>query len=537
MRPLYLALAAGLISGVLLWAAITVGQGAATPGIQQSFINAYDRGFFSIEVTTPVTQVEALGSPGLVQEFTAAANSSLKCALVKPDPNAPVSEYDTLQMLSDLYTYYSSVGVSTAGYPTIDTTVCPTNSYGTCNYQLFTKDYALFVYSAPNAASISVADPFYTAWNAAGGIGGSFGVATANQVSVTSPFSNTAGTRQSFLTGTIFSYPASSTTSSVYGIVEPVFDVFNNNGGYKTLGFPTSVAFQVNSSGLMQQTFENGRIQWTAGVTPVVLFPVAEVDITYANQGLVLAAPGDTATIGAATVDTNGTSVTGRVLTWSTTNGAVATVRGNGYSATVTAVSAGTAQIYVTSEGKTSLPLTVTVGAACCSIGQGAPTQAIAQAFQAAVTRNQLAVALPVASPVARVGTGYIQTLTSANGSGTTWIVAEADGASTAYIVTGTIYAAYLANGGFTGALGYPVSDPASGSGSAVCQRSGAGGIARVCSGCRRGRQMVRNWAVSRRAQALRRVRGGIVRFLQRCLRRLAGFCQRRYFRHSQLDL
>jgi uncharacterized protein (TIGR03437 family) len=436
-----------------------VGAGAATPAIQQSFVNAYNRGLFSLKVTAPTTNVIPLGTPGLVQEFSAVGSTTLKCALVKPDPTVPAGLNDTLQMLSDLYTYYTSVGESTAGYPTIDTTVCPTNNYGTCDYQLFTKDYALFVYSAPTTANFSIADPFYTIWNTAGGISGSYGVVTTANTSVTSPISKVAGTQQSYLTGTIFSYPASSTTPTVYGIVEPAFDAFNSYG-YTLLGFPTSNAFQVNSTGLMRQTFENGRIEWMPGNPASVLFPVAEVDITYANQGLTLASPGAIATLSANTIDTNGVSVTGRTLSWSTTNGSVVSVVGNGYSATVTAVGSGTAQIYVTAEGKTSQPLTVTVGGVCCSIGQGAPTQAIAQAFQAAVARNQLAVALPVSSPVTRQGTGYIQTLTAANGSGTTWVVAGADGASSAYILTGAIYAAYVANGGFTGTLGYPVSDP-----------------------------------------------------------------------------
>lgn len=461
MRRFLTLSAACLVSALLLWGAtITVGEGAATVAIMESFVNGYDRNGFSLEVTVPVTEVEALGSPGLVQEFTAVANSSLKCALIKPDPNAPVSQYDTLQMLSDLYTYYTSVGEATAGYPTIDTTACPTNNFGTCDYQLFTKDYALFVYSAPTAASFSVADPFYTVWTNAGGVAGGYGVVTSAQTSVTSPISKTSGTEQVFATGAIFSYPASSTTPTVYGIVEPVFDAFNTAGGYNMLGFPTSAAFQVNSTGVMQQTFENGRIQWTTGNTPVVLFPIAQVYITYANLGLNLPAPGATATINVTTLDTTGASVTGRTITWSTTNGAVATVTGNGYSATVTAVGEGSANIYATSEGKTSLPLTVSVGAVCCAIGQGAPTAAITQAFQAAVTRDQLAVALPAQSPVTRVGTGYIQTFTAANGSGATYVVAEADGASTAYVLTGIIYTAYLANGGFTGSLGYPVSDP-----------------------------------------------------------------------------
>ncbi len=460
MRRLVLFSLAGLLS-VFPLAGASVGSGAATPAIQQSFVNAYNRGSFPLlVVATPINDVHALGSPGLVQEFTSKANSTLKYALIKPDPNAPVAQFDTLQVYSDLYTFFTSVGVATAGYPTIDTTACPPNTSGTCNYQLFTKNYALFVYSLPTTASISVADPFYTVWNTAGGVSGSYGVVTAAQASVTSAFTKVAGTEQVFNSGAIFSYPASSTTPSVFGIVEPVNTAYNNAGGFTALGFPTSAAFQVNSSGLMQQNFENGRIQWSAGVTPSVLYPVAQVYITYASQGLNLPNPGATAVVNATTLDINSTSVTNRSLTWSTTNGAVASVVGNGYSATITAVSAGTANIYVTSEGKTSVPIIVTVGAVCCYVGQGAPTTAISTAFQTALSRNQLSVAIPTGSPVARTGTGYTQTFTDASGSGTTYVVAEADGAAVAYVLTGPLYTAYLANGGFTGPLGYPVSDP-----------------------------------------------------------------------------
>ncbi len=451
MRRIIAVSAVCIFSATLLWA-ITVGQGAATPAIAQSFINAYDRGNFALAVTVPVSVVQALGTPGLVQEFTATAGGNLKCALIKPDPNAPVSQSDTLQVLSDIYTFYNSVGAGTAGYPTIDTTACPPNSLGTCDYQLFTKDYALFAYSSPYAVNISVADPFYTRWTTGGGVSGSFGVPIGGQTSVMS-ISKVAGTEQLFGSGVIFSYPASSTTPAVYGIIEPASTAFSQAGGYAALGFPTSEAFQVNSTGLMQQNFQNGRIQWTAGNTPAVLYPVSAVSINNASQGIYLATPGTTATVTASTTDTTGAVTTGRALTWSTTNGSVATVVGNGYSAVVTAVGGGTANIYATAEGKTSVPITVTVGAVCCTVGQGAPTQAISLAFQAAVARDQLAVILPVASPVTRVGTGYVQNLSS-------WTISEADGSTTAYVLTGSIYTAYLANGGFNGPLGYPVSDP-----------------------------------------------------------------------------
>ncbi len=461
MRTLVLISAACLLTASAL-VAVSIGSGAATPAIQQSFVNAYNRGQFPLLVVVPpINDVHALGTPGLVQEFTSKANSNLKYALVKPDPNAPVAQFDTLQIYSDLYTLFTSVGVSTAGYPTIDTTACPTGSYGVCNYQLFTKNYAMFVYSSPTTASFTLADPFYTRWNTGGGIGGSFGAATSGQTSVTSSFTKVAGTVQTFATGSIYSYPASSTTPTVYGVTEPVLDAFTGAGGFTTLGFPTSEAFQVSAAtGLMRQAFENGRIEWTGTNTPAVLFPVARVDITYASLGQYFSAPGATATVTATTLDTNGTSVMDRTVTWSSTNGSVVSVTPNGYSAILTAVGSGTANVYVTSEGKTSAPLVVTVGSVCCAIGQGAPTQAITLAFQSAVTRNQLSVAFPVPTPVSRAGTGYIQNLTGTGTPPATWTVAEADGSSTAYILTGSIYSAYIAAGGFTGSLGYPASDP-----------------------------------------------------------------------------
>jgi uncharacterized protein (TIGR03437 family) len=450
-----------LLAASLLIAAITVGQGAPNPA---AFINAYDRGLFSTLVSPPAAVVQALAGGGgaLVQEFPSLANSKVNYALIEPNPDAPVSQSDTLQVYSDIYTFYTTIGAATAGVPTMDTAACPVITAGACDYQLFTKDTALFVYSAPTTASYSVVDPFYTRWNNGGGIGGTLGVATGAQTAVTS-ISKVAGAEQTFFGGAIFSYPTGSTAPSVYGVVAPVAAAYIGAGGYAAMGFPTSEAFQVDSTGLMRQLFENGRIEWTGTNSPNVLFPVGEVDITYASQGLTLA-PGATATLSATTLDNRGIVVTGRVLTWATTNGAVATVAGNGYTAVVTGVGAGSANVYATSEGKTSASLIVTVGSSvCCAVGQGAPTTAITQAFQTAIARNMVSVVLPAAAPVTRAGNGYVQTFTAAGGSGIVYAVAQADGSGTAWLLTGSIYAAYLANGGFTGTLGYPASDPLAG--------------------------------------------------------------------------
>jgi uncharacterized protein (TIGR03437 family) len=100
------------------------------------------------------------------------------------------------------------------------------------------------------------------------------------------------------------------------------------------------------------------------------------------------------------------------------------------------------------------------VASVCCALGEGTPTAANVQAFQTALSRNGISVKLPTAAPATRAGAGYAQTLTASDGSCKTYVIAEADNSNTAYLLTGDLYAAYLANGGFTGALGYPASDP-----------------------------------------------------------------------------
>ncbi len=438
--------------------AATIGSGSPSAAIQQSFLNAYNRGQFPLLVNAvPLADVRALGTPGLVQEFgpRTGGSNTVKFALIKPDPNAPVSQLDTLQVLSDLYAYYSIVGVTAAGYPVNDTQTCPTNSVGACNYQIFSKNYALFVYSTPSV-NLTVRDPFYTAWNNNGGVGGVPGVVISAEAPVTS-VSKVQATQQLFDGASVFSYPVGSATPMVRSVVGAFNAAYGNAGGLAALGLPTSDVQTQTVSGLMRQTFEFGRIELIPGGTPTVLFALANLDITFATQGLSLN-PGSTATIAATTLDLRSFSVTDRVLTWTSTNGAVAKVTGNGYTAVVEGVSGGSAQIYVTAEGKTSTPLAVRVGSVCCLIGEGALTPAQTQAFQNAVTRNNLSVATPVATPVTRQGAGYNQTLAAADGSAA-YVVTLADNAGTAYVLTGPVYSAYLANGGFTGPVGYPASD------------------------------------------------------------------------------
>src|SRR5258708_4315942 len=113
---------------VTAMAASTPGSGASTPLIQQSFVNAYNRGTFASLVGNPLNDVHALGSPGRVQDSPRRGVALIKFALTNPDPAVPPSALDTLQVYGDLYGYYTSGGQGTAGYPVIDTTACPTNT-------------------------------------------------------------------------------------------------------------------------------------------------------------------------------------------------------------------------------------------------------------------------------------------------------------------------------------------------------------------------------------------------------------------------
>jgi uncharacterized protein (TIGR03437 family) len=438
----------------------SAGSGAATPGIQQSFKAACDRGTFSLTTPQALGDVKGLSgaSPALVQEFgpAGATSGTPKAALIKPDPNAPTSRTDTLQVYTDIYSFYTTVGAATAGVPVTDTQACPSNSFGVCDYQQFTKNYALFVFSTTGSQNISVADPFYTAWTATNGISGALGVATASASAVVSQ-AQTSGTQQTFAGGAIFSYTLSGATVT-YPVSGPIYMAFQAAGGFSAAGFPTSQELTL-ASGVHRQTFQAARIEWTPGQdAAVVFFPITNLDILGEAQGATINA-GASITLTATALDSRNNTVTNRVLTWSTANGSVASVVGNGVTATVQGVASGTTNIYVSAEGKTSPPFSVTVRGVCCNIGEGAPTQAVTLAFQAAAARNKLAVTLPNPQPVTRAGAGYVQVFSAADGSGTIYVIALSDKSNTAYVLSGPLYAAYLTLGGFSGVLGYPSSD------------------------------------------------------------------------------
>jgi uncharacterized protein YjdB len=119
----------------------------------------------------------------------------------------------------------------------------------------------------------------------------------------------------------------------------------------------TAVA-TVNSSGLVTAvaagtaqitaTSEGQSGSATLTVNTPAPAPVASVNVSLASSSL---NPGQTTQATATTRDANNNVLTGRTITWASTNSAVATVNSSGV---VTAVAVGTAQINATSEGVTN---------------------------------------------------------------------------------------------------------------------------------------------------------------------------------------
>src|SRR5437899_6183513 len=127
-------------------------------------------------------------------------------------------------------------------------------------------------------------------------------------------------------------------------------------------------------------TQSGGTLASTAAVT-ISNVPVASVTVSPVAAGLTV---GATTQLTATPEDSTGTALTGRAVTWATSNPAVATVSASGL---VTGVAAGSATITATSEGQsgtsaltvTNVPVaSVTVSPAAATVTLGTTTQLIA---------------------------------------------------------------------------------------------------------------------------------------------------------------
>src|SRR5207244_1707849 len=123
----------------------------------------------------------------------------------------------------------------------------------------------------------------------------------------------------------------------------------------RSISWSSSVAAvaSVNGSGLVTSVAQGSATitatsegqNATAAIT-VMIVPVASVAVAPATASLQV---GQTVQLTATPKDSAGSALTGRPVTWTTSNGSVATVNTSGR---VTAVAAGTATITATSEGK-----------------------------------------------------------------------------------------------------------------------------------------------------------------------------------------
>jgi uncharacterized protein (TIGR03437 family) len=441
-----------------LSAQITPGGGAPSDAIGNDFIHGYFRNGFYNLVSNPLANVAKYGSTGYIQEFNDVAKDA-KLALILPSVSVSGTENAVLQMINPLYGYYSTVGVNTAGYPTIDTQNCP--GIANCQYQLFSLSYALFYWAAgnPNGNGFSVSGTIYTKWAALGGVSGALGPGYNAQAAVTSPAKTTANVQQ-FSTGMVASLTSGINSGSTFAVVEPGYDLYLSAGGPAgLLGLPTGDDVTL-ASGLHRQLFEGGRIEYQPGSAPNLLLAITQINLF--PLGPISLSYGQTQNVSVRLFDSQGIEAFGRTISWTTSNGRVATVAASGYNAVINAVGSGTANITATVEGKVSTPIVVTVISPCCQIGEGAPTSAMQQAFQNAVIRNGVTVLLPAASPVTRVSTGYAQDLYSPDKS-IHYLVTLSDTSSTAFVVSGSVLSSYLQYGGLTGSLGYPASDLSAG--------------------------------------------------------------------------
>ena len=455
-RPFLLFLATLCLSAQ----AIDVGSGAPDTVTAGQFVTAFFRGNFSNAVSTPpVGEVRRFGTGGYIQEFQDANKTSgVRLALIKPATASTVEGTSAVfQVLALSYAYYSSVGVGTAGFPTMDTAACANSAPGTCFYQIFDKRYALFAYAsalANGSSTFTVKDPFYTEWLNGGAIQ-TFGAATSAETAITS-VAGSVGTAQLFQNGAVINITGGTLSGKLVSVRTPVWEIYNSNGGPSGfLGFPTGPEIVVGNN--RRQVFEGGAIDYTPGGSATLRLPVATVNIA-TNVTTLRLKLNETATIEAIPRAANGDPLLDRTVSFVSTNGRVVSIQANGRTATLKAVGGGVATVTAVSEGKISTAIAVSVQAPCCQIGEGAPNATQAQAFSDAVTRNRLTLQLPGANPVRRAGNGYTQEFLTVAGARV--LLALPDRSAQAWMIAGPILSRFDETGGASGVIGYPSADP-----------------------------------------------------------------------------
>ena len=440
-----------------------VGSGNVSEAVRRDFLRAYFRNGFHLLTSLPPLGDVRRASTGYRQDFPDAAKTqNVTYALIRnstTDTAGTELVENTFQVYPDILTYYASLSASDVGMPASDTIRCPALASNSCNYQLFDKNYALFVYATDSGLAgrtFSTKDPFYTRWRAVGNLG----PAASAETTVTSGTgSGITATMQRYAFGVLFNVTSGANNGRLLLVSRPVYDLYVASGAEAGfLGLPTGE--ELNAGGnLRRQSFEGGAIEYTPGGEAVLRLPVSSisVEVTPGVQRLNL---GDTLRLTARLFAANGLALEGRAVAWVSSNPRAVAVEASGAAVTARAVGGGSSTITAVSEGRSSRGLTFFVTAPCCQVGEGAPTQAIQQSFVDAVARNRLSVRVPSPGPVRRVGGGYVQELQPADTSSTVrYLLAKPDTMASAFLVTGVILVRYLELGGPSGSLGYPLAD------------------------------------------------------------------------------
>jgi uncharacterized protein with LGFP repeats len=456
-----------------------VGSGSPNEAIRSAISRGYYRGNFAfITALPPLGDVRSLaGASGVyVQEFPDITKVSGPRFAILAGTQINVGDgelQDNFQMLHPMYEFYVSgtVGVANAGLPLGDTeqynVFDPADNATVINkfqHQVFTRNYALFAWSSPPetssvATNIVLKDPLYSRWRLLGALG-TLGAAVNAEANQTSGRGTTAAV-QKFQFGYLFNMTNGPSAGRIVAVRAPVMALYEANGGPAgRLGFPLNDEININIGNVAakRQQFEGGSIEYIPGQPPVIRNAVASVVLTV--TGSIRLNLGETASVRASMTTAQGENVTDRDVSWTTSNSRAVTVQvapGSANQVTLRAVGGGSATVTATSEGRTSLPLTVFVSAPCCAIGEGAPTAALSQTFLDAVARNRIAVRLPTPNPVRRAGNGFLQDVTLSDGRRA--LLTKSDASAQAFVVLG-LADTYEAAGGPTGPLGFPVGDP-----------------------------------------------------------------------------
>src|SRR5947208_271772 len=216
----------------------------------------------------------------------------------------------------------------------------------------------------------------------ANGVAGSYQVTATAQVSGSSQVKNRGPMAQVILTPlTASAVGGGRVQFAVYGIRKNGDSVAVSVGYAATGGIISAVGLYTagQSAGTYQviATQSGGTLASTAAVT-ISSVPVASVAVSPVATGLTV---GATTQLTATPEDSSGTALTGRAVTWATSNAAVATVSVSGL---VTGVAAGSATITATSEGQsgtcaltvTNVPVaSMTVSPATATVTIGTTTQ------------------------------------------------------------------------------------------------------------------------------------------------------------------